>query len=109
MQNAKWHIKHVHVIYRLEFENKWYKDHSLLIFNDESLFFLFIYLFIYFFFYFYYYYGDTHLSCIGNDNFGVLIKNVFEVLFVTQTYRSFPFIRHIFFIFPLHVKRLAWS
>ena len=36
----------------------------------------------------YYHYGDTHLSCIGNDNFGVLTQNVFDVLFVTQTYRS---------------------
>ena len=73
-------------------ENKWYK----LIFNDESLFL-------------YHYYGDTHLSCIGNDNFDVLIQNVFDVLFVTQTYRSFLLTHHIFFIFPLHVKRLAWS
>ena len=60
-------------------ENKWYKDHSLLIFNDEYLFVFNIY----------YHYGDTHLSCIGNDNFGVLTQNVFDVLFVTQTYRSF--------------------
>ena len=83
------------VIYRLEFENEWYKAHSLLIFNHESLLF--------------YYYGDTHLSCIGNDNFVVLFQNVFDVLFVTQTYRSFLFMHHTFFIFPLHVKRLAWS
>ena len=94
MQNAKLHIKHVHVIYRLEFENKWYKDHSLLIFNDESLFF-----------YYYYYYRDTHLSCIGNDNFGVLIQNVFEVLFVTQIYRSFSFYTsYIFYISPFMLR-----
>ena len=74
-------------------ENKWYKDHSLLLFNDEYLFVL-IYIIIM---------GDTHLSCIGNDNFGVLTQNVFDVLFVTQTYRSFCFVflmRHIFFISP---------
>ena len=69
-------------------ENKWYKDHSLLIFNDEYLFVFNIY----------YYYGDTHLSCIGNDNFGVLTQNVFDVLFVTQTYRSF-FVFFCFFFF----------
>ena len=86
--------------------NKWYKDHSLLIFNDEYLFVSNLY---------YYYYGDTHLSCIGNDNFGVLTQNVFDVLFVTQTYRSvfvfccFFLMRNISFFFPLHVKRLAWS
>ena len=67
---------------RLVGENKWYKDHSLLIFKDESLLL--------------FYYGDTYLSCIGNDNFGVSIQNVFVVLFVTQTYRSFLLMRHTF-------------
>ena len=78
-------------ICRLVCEIKWYKDHSLLTFNDECLF-----------------YGDTQLSCIGNDNFGVSIQNVFDVLFVTQTYRFFILIRHTFFYISLHVKRLAW-
>ena len=91
-------------------ENKWYKDHSLLIFNDEYLFVFNLY----YYYYYYYYYGDTHLSCIGNDNFGVLTQNVFDVLFVTQTYRSvfvfcFLLMRNISFLFPQHVKRLAWS
>ena len=44
----------------------------------------------------YYNYGDMHLSCIGNDNFGVLTQNVFDVLFVIQTYRSFLMMRHTF-------------
>ena len=68
-------------------ENKWYKDHSLLISNDEYLFVFNIY----------YQYGDTHLSCIGNDNFGVLTQNVFDVLSVTQTYRSFLFLFFVCF------------
>ena len=85
-------------------ENKWYKGHSLLIFNDEYLFVFNIY----------YHYGDTHLSCIGNDNFGVLTQNVFDVLFVTKTYRSFLGfffcfwfffrMRHIFFYFPCMLR-----
>ena len=79
---------------RLVCENKWYKVHWLLIFNDKSLLG--------------YFYGDTHVSCIGNDNFGVLIQSVFDVLFVTQTYRSFLLMYHVFLL-PLHIKRLAWS
>ena len=83
-------------------ENKWYKPNSLLIFNDEYLFVFNIH----------YYNGDTHLSCIGNDNFGVLTQNVFDVLFVTQTYRSFLLffffcflMRHIcFFNFPCMLR-----
>ena len=71
-----------------------------LIFNDESLFLNT-----------YYYYGDTHLSCICNDNFGVLTQSVFDVLFVTQTYRSLFFffggggvMRHNFFYFPFMLR-----
>ena len=85
-------------------ENKWYKDHSLLIFNDEYLFVFNIY----------HYYGDTHLSCIGNGNFVVLTQNVFDVLFVTQTYRSFFFVlfvflmRHTFFYFLFPCMLRDW-
>ena len=55
-------ISSMYIPYDLVCENKWYKDHSLLIFNDEYLFVFNIY----------YHYGDTHLSCIGNDIFGCI-------------------------------------
>ena len=76
-------------------KNKWYKDHSLLLFNDEYLFVL-IYIIIM---------GIRICHALAMTTLG-FDSNVFDVLFVTQIYRSFWFVflmRH-FFYFPCMLR-----